>query len=262
MRNWWNDQILCWLPFSTHALHKQQARKAQRSKSETVTHPLTDPLTDRGTGRRYAIASKQVSTSNVQMNSYMWLNVINAQLAPRWEIISTYQTVTPPSWLCFRPLQTHYRVDLHLWNCGCTTHKGSGFSSKMCVEPNSLHKRIGGTRLCGASLCTSNYLPEYLDHSIQNIKIICSKSSPSDHVYRLQQGSGFEFEHKSEGACGGVTLCQFPWPLPVTGGRSKIKGLHSFWNPINLSFVAERHNFTIHTLLWHKLKVNAVSQTI
>ena len=131
----------------------------------------------------------------------------------------------------------------------------------MCVEPNSLHKRIGGTRLCGASL-SSNYLPECLDHFVHNIKIFCPKSSPPDHVYRLQQGSGFEFEQKCEGACGGVTLCQFHRALPVTDGRSKIKGLHSFWNPINLSFVAERHNFTIHTLLWHKLKVNAVSQTI
>ena len=122
------------------------------------------------------------------------------------------------------------------------------FQQNVCrAQPASQEDR--GTRLCGASLCTSNYLPEYLDHSIQNIKIICSKSSPSDHVYRLQQGSGFEFEHKSEGACGGVTLCQFHKPLPVTGGRSKIKGLHSFWNPINLSFVAERHNFTIHTLI-------------
>ena len=209
------------------------------------THSLTHSLTGGLVGDMLLHLNKYVvSTSNVQMNSYMWLNVINAQLAPRWEIISTYQTVTPPSWLCFRPLQTHYRVDLHLWNCGCTTHKGSGFFSKMCVEPNSLHKRIGGTRLCGASLCTSNYLPEYLDHSIQNIKIICSKSSPSDHVYRLQQGSGFEFEQKSEGACGGVTLCQFHKPLPVTGGRSKIKGLHSFWNPINLSFVGTISQFT------------------
>ena len=118
-----------------------------------------------------------------------------------------------------------------------------------------------GTRLCGASL-SSNYLPECLDHFVHNIKIFCPKSSPPDHVYCLQQGSGFEFEQKCEGACGGVTLWRFYRALPVTDGRSKIKGLHSFWNPINLSFVAERHNFTIHTLLWHKLKVNAVSQTI
>ena len=44
------------------------------------------------------------STSNVQMNNRMWLNVINAQLASRWEMFSNYQTVEPHSWLCFRQL--------------------------------------------------------------------------------------------------------------------------------------------------------------
>ena len=76
-------------PFQhTRCTNNKHAKLRDPNLKLSPTHPLTDSLTHSLTGGLVGdmlshLNKYVVSTSNVQMNSYMPLNVINAQLAPR-----------------------------------------------------------------------------------------------------------------------------------------------------------------------------------
>ena len=65
-----------------------------------------------------------------------------------------------------------------------------------------------------------------------------------------------QWKSKFEGACGSASLPASHWPLPVTDGRSKSNGLHSFCNSIKL---VPKDTIYIHTVLI--VKVYIVSET-
>ena len=72
-------------PFQhTCCTNNKHAKLRDPNLKLSPTHSLTHSLTGGLEGDMLLHLNKYVvSTSNVQMNSYMWLNVINAQLAPR-----------------------------------------------------------------------------------------------------------------------------------------------------------------------------------